>query len=322
MTETLEERLALARAARREQQWVTQRLTDAGADRERVTAQLEATAVLVASEAADVDRLANGVGGFFRRLFAGRADLSNEQRELAAATLQHEALTDEQRAIDVDLAQLAARATVVRDADARYAAVLAEVEAKVAHGGPHTRQLAALAETDGQLRAAHREVQEAIAAGRAAHAALVEVQQAVRSSQTASFASDQGSLLARDLGFGALTATAVDLSEHVVHDGLRTMIAAAQRAMSTFQRECKDVAPVIDGIDVTPLPGLISMVARDLVWTTSYAIDDVGAEIELLSSYVATSTMELRGREQQLQRALAGLVSQRAAVLDPDRERL
>ena len=325
MTTSLDERLAVARAATKERTWVTQRIADARADRERIAAQLVVSAELLASEKADVDRLASGVGGFFRRVVTSRGELPREQQELAAARLQHEALTDELEAIDVDLAQLATRAAAVKDADAQYQQALVEVEAKVKQGGsPHTEQLADLAQVDGQLRAARRELAEAVAAGRAAHDALMAVQQALTSSRRASYASDLGSSFASDLGADLVTATAVDLSEHVVHDGLRTQLAAAQRAMATFQRECRDVAndAGIDGVDVTPLPGLAAFVVRDLLWTTAHVIDDVGAEVEMLSSYVATTTMELRGRDRELESGLADVVAQRAAILDPGRERL
>ncbi len=325
MSESIEERLAAARAARKEQAWVAQRLADARADRQRVSTHLEATKVLVASEQADVDRLARGVGGLFRRVFAGRDDLTREQRELAAAKLQHEALEDERRAIDADISQLEQRAAAVAGADAKYQAVLAEVETRVAAGDPELREdLIALAETDGKVRAARRELAEAVAAGRAAHDALVLVQQAVSSSRRAQLASDHGSMLADDLGVGLLSSTAIDLSEQAVHEGLRAQIAAAQHALLTFQRECKDVArdAGIEGVNLSPMPGLAGMVARDLVWSTQYAIDDVGAEVELLSSYVATTTMELRARDRELQKGQADVLEMRAAILDPARERL
>lgn len=324
MSESLEARLAAARADQREQVWVARRIADAEADRARLAPQIAAVGDLVASEKADVDRLEHGVGGFFRRLFAGKAELTQEQQELAAARLQHEALLDEQHAIDADLAQLAARATAVRGADARYAAVLAEMEAKVAQGGPHARQLAALADSDGRIRAARRELDEAIAAGRAAHDALVAVHGAVGRSRSAAYGSDLGSSLVDDLGGDLVSSLAVDLSEHVVHDGLRAQIATAQHALLGFQRECRDVADDagVDGVQLTPLPGLMAMVARDLVGTTAPRIDDVGAEVELLMSYVATTTMELRSRLPELARAATDVAAQRAALLDPEHERL
>jgi hypothetical protein len=297
MSNSLEERLAAARAARKEKEWVAQRLADARGDRERIAPQLEVAGQLVA--------------------------MASDKRERAAAVENQEALKEELHAIDADLAQLTQRAATVANADAAYQAVLAEVE-KARGAGEFTEDLQLIAESDGKLRAARRELAEAVAAGRAAHDALMLVKQAVSRSMAASYASDQGSLLASDLGASFLTSTAVDLSEHLVHEGLRSEVAAAQHAMTRFQRECRDVAgdAGIEGVNVTPMPGLASMVVRDLVWSTQYAIADIGAEADLLSSYVATTTMELRGRDRELEKGLADMLEMRAAILDPARERL
>jgi hypothetical protein len=321
-TDEVEERLAAARSAVREREVVARRLAESRQDANRVRTHLAVTADLVANEQSDVDRLEKGVGGMFRRIFTSREDLTREQKELQAAKLQHDALADELRAIEVDIAQLEQRAVAVAQADAQYATVLAEVEARAGAAGPHASKLAALAETSGRLRAGRKELDEAITSGIAAHDALVAVQLAVSSSRRATYGSDLGSSIANDFGASFGTSLAIDMSEHVVHEGLRRELAKAQHAMTVFQRECKDVVPTIDGITVTPLPGVISMIARDFVWSTQPTIDDVGAEIDLLSSYVATSTMELRGRIAQLDQAASDIAADRAALLDPTRDRL
>jgi len=319
MGEGLEERLARARDAVREKHWVAQRICDAQADRERVAAQLAAMAELVKSEQADVER----ASGFFRKLFGGRSDLTREQQELAAVKLQQEALAEEHTAIEFDLAQLAARAQTVAAADTAYASVLGEAEAGL-RAGPHGAELLALAETDGKLRASRREVEEAINAGRAAHDAIVAAHQAAKASMTAAYGSNIGSSLLSSLGASATTALAADMSEHLVHDGLRGQLGNAQRALLKFQQECRDVSGevAIDGLALTPLPGVVGMVARDLVWGTMHKIDDVGSEMEMMASYVSSTTMELRGRAKALDGALTELVGKRAAIVDPARERL
>lgn len=296
MSASLDERLAAARAARKEKEWVARRLADARGDRERLVAQIDVHAQLVS--------------------------LASDKKERAAAVAHHAGLKEELHAVDADLAQLAARAATVVDAEAQYQAVLAEVE-QARGAGAFGEDLQLIAETDGKLRAARRELAEAIAAGRAAHDALMAVKQAVSRSTMAAYASDHGSSLLSDLGASFMTSTAVDLSEHVVHEGLRSEITAAQHAMLRFQRECKDVdKEAIEGVNVTPMPGLAAMVVRDLVWGTQYAIADVGAEVDILSSFVATTTMELRSRDAELQRGQADMLEMRAAILDPQRERL
>jgi hypothetical protein len=296
VSDALDERLAAARAARKEKEWVAHRLAEAQGDRARLAAQLEVHAQLVA--------------------------LASDKKERAAAVAHHAGLKEELHAVDADLAQLTARAAAVANADAQYQAVLGEVE-RARGAGAFSEDLQLIAETDGKLRAARRELAEAVAAGRAAHDALVAVKQAASRSSMAAYASDHGSSLLSDLGASFLTATAVDLSEHAVHEGLRAELAAAQHAMLRFQRECKDVdRETIEGVNVTPMPGLAAMVVRDLVWHTQGVLADIEAEADLLSSYVATTTMELRGRDAELQRGQADMLEMRAAILDPQRERL
>ncbi|HUQ04522.1 MAG TPA: hypothetical protein VM261_18605 [Kofleriaceae bacterium] len=297
MSESLDERLAAARAARKEKEWVAHRLVEAQGDRSRLAAQLEVAAQLVS--------------------------LASDKKERASAKAHHDGMKEELHAIEADLAQLTQRAATVAGAEAQYQAVLAEVE-RARGAGEFGEDLQLIAETDGKLRAARRELAEAIAAGRAAHDALVAVKQGASRSSMAAYASDQGSSLLDDLGASLLTSTAVDLSEHAVHEGLRAELAAAQHAMLKFQRECKDVAgdAGIEGVNVTPMPGLAAMVVRDLVWNTQGALADIGAEADMLSSYVATTTMELRARDAELQRGQADMLEMRAAILDPQRERL
>lgn len=329
---TLEERLAQAREDKREKEFVAKRLADTRADRTRVMQQLEITKQMLANEQDDVDRLQKGVGGFFRRLTASREDLTREQKELEAAKLQHEALEDELKAIEVDLTQLCEREVKVANADKAYAAVLSEREAEAKKSGsPASAELDALADAEAKLGGLRKEVAEAIAAGRAAHDMLVQVQQAAVSNNNTAFAIRTGQELG--LGFAIGGGDSVlglggsvggDVGTALVRESLRAELGRAQHALLRFQRECRDVSPAsgVPGVELTPLPGLVELVAREMVWTNSNLVDDVQAEVTLISNHVAQSVMELRGRDEQLQRAQAGIVSQRAALLDPKRDRL
>jgi hypothetical protein len=122
------DRLAKARADKRELAWVSGRLVETRADRERLAQHLAAAELARAYEQADVDAHQHGLCGLFRRLMADHTELSREQQELAAAQLECDELADELRAIDADLEQLTARERVVTGAPARYAQVLEEVE--------------------------------------------------------------------------------------------------------------------------------------------------------------------------------------------------
>jgi len=329
---SIEDRLAQAREDKREKDFVGKRLVETRADRVRVQQQLEVTKQLLASEQDDVDRLQKGVGGFFRRLTASREDLTREQKELEAAKLQHEALEEELKAIEVDLTQLCEREAKVADADRRYAAALAEREAEAVKGGsPHAQQLAALADTEAQVHGLRKEVGEAIAAGRAAHDVLSRVIQSATSNNNAAYGLQVGANLGGgvSLGFGnALgglgSSLAGDVGSALIRDQLRGELGQAQHALLRFQRECRDVSPSsgVPGVELTQMPNMGMLLAREMVWTNHNIVEDVHAEVSLIASHVAQSVMELRGRDAQLEKALTEITEQRASLLDPKRDRL
>ncbi len=324
----LDERLAVARENKREKDYVARRRVDVDNDRARVSAQLEVMKEMLANEQADVDRLEKGVGGFFRRLTASREDLSREQKELEAAKLQHQALVDELEAIEADATQLGRRASAVENADAVYEALLAEKASKVS-----SPQLDALAETEGRIRGLRKEIAEAVTTGRAAHAALAAIQQAAASNNTQAWGARRGTELGGALlggAFGDALAgglagiTAGDVASTAVRESLRAELGTAQHALVAFQRECRDVTPDagIAGVELTPMPGLAALLVREVLWTNAGVVSDIEAEVALIGNHVAQTVMELRGRDELLQRALADLTTQRAAVLDPQRDRL
>lgn len=332
MSTTTEDELARAREDKREKAVVARRLADTRADRTRVMQQLEVTKQLLDSEQDDVDRLTKGVGGFFRKLAASREDLTREQKELEAAKLQHDALVEELQAIEFDLAGLCEREAKVVDADQRYAAALAVRERQARElGSPASSQLAALADQEAALRGLRKEVGEAIDAGRAAHDLLAMLQQAATSNQTAAHGIHLGAALGGGFSIGignnlgGLGSQLVgDVGSGLVRDALRRDLGHAQHALLRFQRECRDVSPDsgVPGVTLTPLPGLGALIAREMVWTNHTIVDDIHAEVSLIASHVAQSVMELRGRDAQLERALAETSEQRASLLDPVRDRL
>jgi hypothetical protein len=314
----LDQRLAVARENKREKEYVTKRLAETRADHARVSAQLEVMASLLANEQADVDRLQKGVGGFFRRIAASRDDLTREEKELAAAKLQHQALLDELEAIDADLKQLAQREAAVANADTVYAALIAEKGRTVS-----SPQLDALADTEARIAGLRKEIAEAIAAGQAAHGALATIQEVAAANNTQA----QGARIGLEifgLAGGGRTGLAAgigtdDLASAAVRESLRADLGNAQHALVRFQRECRDVTPDagITGVDLTPLPSLVALVAREVLWTNQTVVADIHAEVTLIGNHVAQTVMELRGRDEQLQRALASVAAERAAMVDP-----
>ncbi len=315
MTEppSLEARLARARRDQREHTWVTRRIAGAREDRERVEAELAVARQALAYEHADVERLTHGLGGMFRRLFADREDLSREQQELAAAQLRCDELDEELRAIDVDLAQLAARAATVADADARYADVLADAEWLARARGELHAELDALAATEAELAAHRSAVAEAIGVGVAVQRAFTTVVNRVRD------------LVPRQdhdpepiLGEGLLAAITGKTAS--IYSELSSALAYAQHGVRSFAHACQALTALPSGVFETQFPALPSVdrfVLRDVLWSARGVLDSILPEVSRISSAVSAGVGELRHRDTSLGAAVAECARMRARLLDP-----
>lgn len=306
---TLEEKLASARAALRERAWVTRRTAEVTAERAALAARHQAALELWKLEQADVERLS----GFFRSVLAGSAELSREQREAAAAKLTCDELADELRALDADLAQLAARAALVASAEADYEAALAEQEARLARGAATPPGLAEVAARRSQLTAALRELDEAIASGKAAVDALAAAQSVAASGVW--WSTGGSPLLGRNL-----LDLVLDVTQSVQMVRLRTLVATAQQALLRFQADARAVGQQHDDglLQVAPMRGVASLIAQDLVLGNLLTdVAQMSSCLGLTKSYVDDARDDLLGRRAALERALVDLGNQRARLLDP-----
>lgn len=272
MTDSYDDRIAAAHAAVADRERITQRIADAQEDRERLLGDLREADQEITTEQAELARV--------RRVFLKLTQPSDHKRQeqpLAALKLQREALAEELRATEYYLAQLAARAAEVKDADLELEAMLAEKEVHVRMDpGPAGAKLADIAERERTTRLARREVAEALTAGYAAHRALIT------------------------------TTASVDAAQ----------LGAMRRALVTFQRECADVTGTTPCVAVTPLTCVVALVARDVTWSSFASDVDVTTELAAVTSLVGDCLSALRERDAQLDRGLDRLARERTAVVD------
>jgi hypothetical protein len=301
---SLEERIASARADKRELAWLTGRAAAARADRERVASQLEIAERAVSYEQADVDHLTKGIAGLFHRLTSDRADLAEEERELAAAQLLRDELAEEVRAIDVELEHLATRVVAVADADARYREALAALEGAARSRGVLTAELDALAATIGELLATRRELADAIQLGVATAKALHRAVIVVRTLSPNNPDVEEPPGL-----WSAITGRTGDM-----YRDLSRTLAAITQAIASFERACAQ----LDGAapDLEPrFPGLPSL-GRHAIWHGA-RLEDVFAEASRLADRVGDAVAALRARDAAVATAVAECERVRARLLDP-----
>jgi hypothetical protein len=278
---TIEDRLARARADQRELAWVTRRLVEARADRERVTEHLEVAEKARGYEDAD---------------------------GLTAAQLLCDELAGEVRAVDAYIAELTARAARVADADARYAAALAEAEEAARADGALDEELDMLAVAEADLGWRRVELAEAIAISIEVQNAFARVVDAVRE-----LSPPHEPILGEDL-LAALTGRT-----QAVYSELTASLAHATHGLRQFTRACADLATPTNGLEprFEELPGVDAFVLRDILWTNRPALESLLPEIARVWSTLAVTVGELRTRDASLAGAIAECARVRARLLDP-----
>lgn len=304
---TIEDELARARRDKSELERVTGRLVEARQERARLAGQLEITEQSRDYEQADVDRLTRGVGGFLRSVVASSERLSKEQEELAAAQLLCDELSEELRAIDVDIAQLEARHRAVADANDRYAGLIAQLEARVRARGDHHPELDALAVAEAAMRNAHAEMVELIDLAVSVQNMFRVVVDCVRALRPRHDDGDPIPLL------DALTGRTSTL-----HTELTQTLARAQQGLRQFEAAARAMIEIPGDLElqVPPLPESASFIIREVLWTNSPSLDAVLPEISRISSMLAGCVGELRARMASAEQALAEVARMRAQLLD------
>jgi hypothetical protein len=304
---TIEDELAQARADKSELGRVTGRLAEAREERLRLAGQLAITEQSRDYEQADVDRLTRGVGGFLRSVLASNEQLTKEQEELAAAQLLCDELSEELRAIDVDIAQLEARHRAVADANDRYANLIAQLEWNARARGDHHPELDALAAAEAAISNAQAEMAELIDLAVCVQEMFRVVVDCVRTLHPRHDDPDSLPL------FDALTGRT-----STVYSELTQTLARAQQGLRQFEAAARALIEIPGALQLQlpPLPESTSFVVRDVLWTNAPTLTVVLPEISRISSMLAGCVGELRGRQARASEALADVARMRAQLLD------
>jgi hypothetical protein len=310
-----EQELAQARANRRELAWVKARLADVAAERERVAHQLAVYEKARDYEQADVDKLTQGVGRFFR-MVVDQTQLTKEQQELAAAQLLCDEMEDELHALDVELAHLDERRRAVAGAEEHYTELLRDIEAIARGRGEWNEELNALAASEAELEASRHELGEIIAAA-------IEVQQIMR--EIVHLARElhphhlPGSNLDDDFWLHLFDAIRGHTSQ-LATDLCRAVACAQQglRALEKAWAQVTSTSPLGGPMQLNvELPTIGKFVARDVLWTNHTTLQALLDEVSRTSSTLAWRVGELRERDASYARALAECARMRARLLDP-----
>lgn len=289
---TLQERIAFADAALVAEQKRRQRLSD----------QLR-------MEHDDVERLEGMSFATFLATLRGVRDerLRAERDEYVAARLRYDQSVAAVAALEAQIVALRDEIASLEGAEARYEAGLAAREQEVLASGTAARhRLAALAEELGTHRAAARELDEAMAAARAANAALGEVLRMLEKAE------DWGTW---DMLGGGLITTVVK------HDRIEKARDAAGRARQKLQRlgiELADVGMDGGGLDVE---------VGELLGFADYFMDGFWVDA-MVQSRIEDAARRVEGANRQVLALLARLraeaarTTDRAAALEQERRTL
>jgi hypothetical protein len=305
---SIEDELARARRDKSALEWVTGRLVQAREERARLAAQLAITEQSRDYEQADVDKLTRGVGGFLRSVLASSQQLTKEQEELAAAQLLCDELSEELRASDVDIAQLEARHRAVADANARYTALIAQLERLARTRGDHHPELDALAAAEAAIGNAQAEMVELIDLAVSVQNMFRVVVDCVRALHPRRDDPVDPVPL-----WDALTGRTSS-----VHSELTQTLAQAQQGLRQFEAAARAMIEIPGSLELQlpVLPELGSFIVRDVLWTNAPSLSAVLPEISRISSMLAGYVGELRARQASATQAVDELARMRAQLLD------
>lgn len=232
MFQEYNDRLAELKTAERQRQNGLRQELELAEELNRRTRDRDLKAERLAKEQKDVDRL-NGVslGRLYYTLIGQKeAKLSREEEELLQAKMQHEEAVDTVADLESELAVLRSRLAKTRYIDSEIDALMREKESRIRIMHPQlAHELHALTEERTEAQADHKELNEAVSAGRSV---LSSLQLALDKLDSAR---NWGTY---DMLGGGLIATAI---KHSRIDDARSAIHDAQTGLSRFQRELQDV---------------------------------------------------------------------------------
>ncbi|HEY5936588.1 MAG TPA: hypothetical protein VIU61_18190 [Kofleriaceae bacterium] len=263
------------------------------AEIEADTAKLERA---LAREQKDVRRYEKGAWAFLYDVFADReARLTKEQHEAMAAETKYAEASAARDRLREEISSIGQRIAALDGADTELTAARAQKRsALIAIGGPAAEELDGITSQVAAIDADLRAVDEAIAAGQRAQAAVGQLATVLRS------ASNWGTA---DILTGAFF---ISWTKRNKLDEARSLAGTAQGELTVFRRELADVGVGL----VTEIEGLADHHRFLDVWFDNIFSDfSVQGRIEKAEATTGTAL-------DQVNHALAALMQRRATLVD------
>ncbi len=299
MTDALEVRIAAARAAIDEKEWLDAKLKDTIAESNLLDARVDELEAAAKKEQGDVDALEGfGLHSVLHSVLGGKdAKLEKERGEALAARLKHEAARAELAEARVRIRTLSGLVNELGDVKAQYEAVLADKQRwLVEQGDERGGKVLEWAERKGQLTTKLREVNEAVEAAQEADAIMDKMLGYLREARGWGYADIVGVQAGGDPlsdgwskydAFGAAHVDAVD----------------ARHALSRLQSALKDVH----------LAELEVELPSSMVKFADWFFDGLAADV-FVQSKICQSVASVEKAQVQVQAILEQLVVSKAAV--------
>lgn len=245
-------------------------------------------------EQADVDRLEGRSLAAFFYAFTGKMEekLDEERREAYAARVKYDAAARELAAVETDLARDETELGQLTGCEAAYRQALeAKAAALRAAGDPAAGQIARLEDEMAAAEREHKELEEAIAAGRSARDWADRILEQLDSAEN---------WAVWDMMGGDLIA---DLAKHDRLDQAQEMVEQLQVELRRFKTELTDVS--IDADMQVKMDGFLRF--------ADYFFDGLFADWAVMD-HIENSQKQVAQTRRQVEEVLSGLENRLAAV--------
>lgn len=275
-----------------------------------ITAQVKALKSQLEKEQVDVERLERtSLTTLFYQMLGSRDEqLAKERQELLAAQLRYQQSKHQLDALAYDREGLARRLAGLAGAEDAYQAAKAEKERTILASGQSTaRELLELSERVAGLKAAAKEFDEAITAGKEVLYALEEVIGSLESAE---------SWGVWDLLGGGILSSAI---KHSRVDEAREQIAEVQVQMGRFQRELADVQRSADlSVTISEFERFADFILDGLIfdWVVQAKIVDSLRRCQQTKRALTTALGELIYRQDTLKTQLRQLEDQHIRLVE------
>lgn len=303
-------RLSRLVEGKRRKKKLEQDLQSVEADLQEKSVRLAALEAQLQKENVDVQKLEGMslTALFYGVLGSREQQLEKEREELLAAQLAYRQTKKHLEFLQQDQSSLSGQLEQLAGVDSEYELVLAEKEGLLRQSHPAlTKELLGLSEQIANLHAQHREITEAIAAGKGVTSGLEQVISSLES------AGDWGLW---DMFGGGILSTVI---KHSRIDEARAGVDDVQARMSRFNRELADVQRQVDiQIDIGELASFADFFFDGLItdWIVQSRIEDSLGRSKQAKDIVARAVHGLEELQTRTQTQLGEVQETRARLIE------